>query len=248
MALKTGGSEGTNMLFGLGGRVLGGVVGYLAGGPSGAQAGWGLGGQVGDSFSSPMEYTSMQRDVAPIDVNQQYQQKRLTNRQSNFREVTSERPGWAPAVLGATDMAVNIVGTGLGMAKKGSATEKWYNSGSPLFGNGAVGAESLTPTEKTYMNKGSSESQSVELNQLMANPSSADIDNVSTSVIDVNKSINDMTKQINKSWLKRTRNSGGLGSGTYLPQKIEDYEPTSGLFKPQNNSFLTQGVQFNPYT
>lgn len=106
MAYKTGNSTGTNLLYGLGGRVLGSVVGYLAGGN--ISAGYKVGGMVGDMFTEAPGSVTQQYSVSDLDMNSSYNRGFMNNRQVGAGTKANTYTDVAGIITGALDTVTDV--------------------------------------------------------------------------------------------------------------------------------------------
>ena len=133
MAYKEGSQTG-NLLFGLGGRILGGAVGYLAGGFGGASTGWQVGGSIGDSFAKPVSMNQTSFMTKSADPNLAYAENRLDNRMFGYTENKNQMNDWSKYITTGLDAVVNI-GSATGLVDKldknsnqSSLLGKWFGS------------------------------------------------------------------------------------------------------------------------
>ena len=133
MAYKEGSQTG-NLLFGLGGRILGGVVGYLAGGAGGAATGWQAGGSIGDSFAKPVYMNQSSFMTKAADPNLAYAENKLDNRMFGYTENKNQMNDWSKYITTGLDAVVNI-GSMSGLTEKldkksgqTSLLENWFGS------------------------------------------------------------------------------------------------------------------------
>lgn len=129
MAYKEG-SQTSNLLFGLGGRVIGGVLGYLAGD---AQTGWQVGGSLGDSLSKPVTMNQQSFVTKGADPNSAYTENKLDNRMFGFTENKNQMSDWSKYVTSGLDAAVNISSISgltdkLGKKDGPSIMQQWFGT------------------------------------------------------------------------------------------------------------------------
>jgi hypothetical protein len=201
MAYQTG-SSGANLLFGLGGRVLGGVVGFLAGGPSGAATGWQVGGGVGDSFAKPITMHQTQQYINPADPSAQYQQKKLANRVYGSYETANDKSDWSQYITKGLDSVVNIANSA-GLFKK--LDTKFPN---------------LTNIASGWFNK-------KETNPLSSLTAGA----FNSNPLDTRSMINNSTRQMNQQYINQNKDLNAITAPQeqlYPPKRKSLYNPQRG--------------------